>query len=124
MENEFMKRGYLLPEGCKDLSDVTKLKQKQMPEGFLSSLTPNWSFYNPTEKSSQHAAPLPPITKQVFISPGMTVKKLAALLEQKPIQIIGDLMKLGVFAMVDYVIDFKAISAVARMHGYQAIKGA
>jgi hypothetical protein len=122
MENEYMKRGYLLPEGCKDLSDVAKLKQ--MPEGFLSSLTPNWAFYNPTGKFSHQSAPLPPITRQVFISPGTTVKKLAALLEQKPIEIIEDLMKLGVFATVYDVIDFKTISEVARMHGYQAIKGA
>ena len=28
MENEFMKRGYLLPDGCKDLADALKLKQK------------------------------------------------------------------------------------------------
>jgi hypothetical protein len=29
MENEFMKRGYLLPDGCKDLMDVLKPKEQQ-----------------------------------------------------------------------------------------------
>lgn len=29
MENEFMKRGYLLPDGCKDLMDVLKLKEQK-----------------------------------------------------------------------------------------------
>jgi hypothetical protein len=31
MEHDFMKRGYLLPEGCKDLIDVLK-KSKQPPQ--------------------------------------------------------------------------------------------
>lgn len=123
MENEFMKRGYLLPEGCKDLNDVAKLKSRDVPT-VLSTVLLQTAYYNPTAKPSKQSVPLPPITRQVFIPPGTTVKKLAALLEQKPIAIIGDLMRLGVFAMVDYVIDFKAISAVARMHGFQAIKGA
>jgi hypothetical protein len=124
MENEFMKRGYLLPEGCKDLSDVAKLKPRQMPDVLLASLPEKFTFYDQTDKAPKPSAPLPPITRQVFIPPGTSVKKLAALLEQKPIEIIGDLMKLGVFAMVDYLLDFETISKVARMHGYQAIKGA
>jgi hypothetical protein len=123
MENEFMKRGYLLPDGCKDLSDVAKLKQEDVPKALTAALLQT-AYYHPTAKVSKGSASLPPITRQVFIPPGTTVQKLAALLEQKPIEIIGDLMKLGVFAMTDYVIDFKTISEVARMHGFQAIKGA
>jgi len=111
MENEFMKRGYLLPEGCKDLSDVAKLKQRREPDlSVLGLLTP------------KKFPPLPPVTKQVFIPPQTTVKKLAGLLDLKPFEIIGDLMKLGVFAMTDYLLDFKTISDVARMHGFLAIK--
>lgn len=111
MENEFMKRGYLLPDGCKDLSDVAKLKQRRVTDlSVLGLLTP------------KQFPPLPPITRQVFIPPQTTVKKLAALLDLKPFEIIGDLMKLGVFAMTDYLLDFKTISDVARMHGFLAIK--
>jgi hypothetical protein len=123
MENEFMKRGYLLPDGCKDLSDVAKLKHKDVPKVF-SAAALQAAFYDPMAKVSKGSASLPPVTRQVFIPPGTTVDKLAALLEQKPFEIIADLMTLGVFAMVNYVIDFKTISEVARMHGYQAIKGA
>jgi hypothetical protein len=31
MENEFMKRGYLLPKGCKDLGDVLMSKAQPAP---------------------------------------------------------------------------------------------
>ena len=113
MENEFMKRGYLLPEGCKDLSDVAKLKQRQLPD--LSMM----GFLGPKK-----VQPLPPITKQVFIPPQTTVEKLAGLLELRPFEIVADLMKLGIFAMTNYRLDFKTISDVARMHGFLAIKAA
>ena len=111
MENEFMKRGYLLPDGCKDLSDAAALKLKH---GKLSRLLAMTTMAMPQ-------GPLPPVTKQVFIQPQTTVKKLAALLELRPIEVVGDLMKLGVFAMVDQRLDFKTISDVAKMHGFLAI---
>jgi hypothetical protein len=110
MENEFMKRGYLLPDGCKDLTDVAKFKAKQDLPHVALALT--WRPPNP----------LPAVTRQVFIPPDTTVKKLAALLGQKPFEIIGDLMQLGMFATVDEVLEFTAISAVARLHGFEAIK--
>jgi len=54
MENDYMKRGYLLPKGCKDLNDVLKRKQKrakrarfpfpklhaQLPKGWRMKLKP------------------------------------------------------------------------------------
>jgi hypothetical protein len=111
MENEYMKRGYLLPEGCKDLSDVAKLKQKYVPDlAWLALL------------ASQKSSPLTPIKRQVFISPNTTVKKLATLLGKKPFEIVCDLVQLGTFASVDDVLQFVTISAVARMHGFEAIK--
>jgi len=114
MENEFMKRGYLLPEGCKDLSDVAKLKLNQEKlSGFFKVTT--------MAKIAMQPA-LPPITRQVLVPPNTTVKQLAALLELRPFDVIGDLMKLGIFAMTDFLIDFKTISDVARMHGFFAIK--
>ncbi len=107
-----MKRGYLLPDGCKDLSDVMALKLKQDKlSRFLALAT-----------ATMPPAPLPPITKQVFIPPQTTVKKLAAMLDLRPIEVVGDLMKVGVFAMLDQRLDFKTISEVARMHGFLAIK--
>ena len=124
MENEYMKRGYLLPEGCKDLNDVAKFKVKQMPEVLLSSLPDKVGSDNATAQSGKQSAALPPISRQVFISADTTVGKLAALLGQKPFKIICELLQLGTFASVDDLLDFKIISRVARMHGFQAIKGA
>jgi hypothetical protein len=115
MENEFMKRGYLLPEGCKDLSDVAHLKTKQDKLSQFVALTT-------MTKMAMLPAPLPPVTKQVFISPLTTVKKLADLLESQPFEILCDLRKLGVFAVMESTLDFQAISDVARMHGFLAIK--
>ncbi len=117
-----MKRGYLLPEGCKDLSDVLKLKRKDIPDILLRTLPVLPTVLNETLKPSKQTSPLPPISGQVFTPPQTTVRQLAALLGQKPFQIIGDIMLLGVFATADSMIDFKTISEVARMHGFMAIK--
>ena len=119
MENEYMKRGYLLPKGCKDLTDVAKFKQKEVSSPALSHVL---SFYNPVAKFWKSHTDMPPLSHQVFISPPTSVRKLADLLGQKPFQIIGDLMQLGVFATVDQIIDFKTVSVVARKYGFEAIK--
>ena len=123
MENEYMKRGYLLPEGCKELSDVAKLK-KPVSDVPLPKVLHKFTWDTAEVPYGKKSATLPPVTRQVFISPPTSVKKLAALLEQKPIQIICDLTQLGVWATIDSLLDFKIISRVARMHGFQAIKGA
>jgi len=115
MENEFMKRGYLLPKGCKDLSDAAKLKLNPDKLSQFVTLTA-------MTKMAMQPAPLPPVTKQVFISPQTTVKKLADLLELQPLEILGDLRKLGIFAVTESLLNFAAISDVARMHGFLAIK--
>ena len=111
MENEFMKRGYLLPNGCKDLSGAAKLPQKRLPDLRALGLLP-----------FKKDPSLPPITRQVFIPPKTTIYKLAGLLGLKPFEIAADLLKLGVFGMVDNIIDFKTICEVARIHGFLAIK--
>ncbi len=115
MENEFMKRGYLLPEGCKDLSDAANLKLKHDKLSQFVALTT-------MTKMAMQWEPLPPVSRQVFIPPQTTAKKLANLLELMPFEILRDLRKLGVFAMTDSLLDFNAISDVARMHGFLAIK--
>lgn len=109
MENEFMKRGYLLPNGCKDLSDVLKLKVQS------ATATPH-------RRSS--LASLPPVTGEMTVPSRMTVKELAETLNQKPFQIVGDLMEIGVLATVSQQIDFETISRVARKYGYTAKKEA
>ncbi len=112
MENEYMKRGYLLPDGCKDLSSVV------MPKLKLDSL----SRYLSKAVAAKSVMSLPPVTRQIVIPPKTTVKKLAVLLRQKPFRIICDLAQLGTFASVDDLLEFHMISDVARMHGFLAIR--
>lgn len=120
-----MKRGYLLPKGCKDLSDVLKLKQKQdsalLP--YLAQI-PSGASADTTLKPWKLSPPLPPVTGEIVIPPHTTVKKLAVLLGRKPFEIIGDLMQIGLFATADFLLDFDTISRIARKYGLTAIRGA
>jgi len=120
-----MKRGYLLPPGCKDLSDALKLKQKPALEAWVlgSSYVPPSKFETAPEPSAAKES-LTVIKGQIFVPPGTTVERLTTLLGQKPFQIIADLMKIGVFATMNSLLDFKTISKVARMHGFLAIMSA
>lgn len=119
-----MKRGYLLPKGCKDLNDVLKLKQKQA-EALLPFLPGSASASNdPAFKPWKLPPPLPVVTGEIVIPPHTTVKMLAALLSQNIAQIMGDLMKLGMLATPDFLLDFDTISRIARKYGLTAIRGA
>lgn len=104
MENEFMKRGYLLPNGCKDLIDVLNANVHLTP----SLLKPG------------SPKPMPPITGEINMPPGMTVGELAQALSQKPFKIIADLMGFGVFANISQPLEFEVISKVMRMYGFTA----
>jgi hypothetical protein len=106
MENDFMKRGYLLPNGCNDLADALKLKQ----------------FHQPRLRVMQHLAPPPPppIVGELVIPEQTSVLDLAKLLGQEPLKIIADVMQLGGYVSVDQILDFKTISGVARKYGFIA----
>lgn len=105
---DYGKRDYLLPPGCKDLIDVIKLEAAR------------------ESKTSQRLGELPgvppPVTGEILVAGSTTPKQLAELLGQKPFKIIADLMELGVFATVNQVVGFEAISKVARRYGYLAKK--
>ena len=105
---DYSKRDYLLPPGCKDLIDVINLESAKRTE------------------AHQHLGELrgvpPPITGDILVAGSTTVQQLAELLRQKPFKIIADLMELGVFAAVNQVVGFEAISKVARRYGYVAKK--
>jgi|SRR5215469_3169545 len=96
--DDFMKRGYLLPEGCKDLTDFSKLKSKHPPQPHpdLSSV----------------------IFGEIIVREQTTVWDLAELLGQQKSTIIADLMKLGIFITVWDSPDFEVISKVARKYGF------
>ena len=104
MDNEYLKRGYLLPEGCSDLIDVMKLKASAEPAAQGIS----WSV-----------SPLP-IASEITVPEQMTVAELAAALNQKPFRIIGDLIQSGVFATLNQVLDFETIVKVFQKYGFIA----
>ncbi len=103
-----MKRGYLLPEGCKDLIDALKLKPQHEPK-------------HPS--SQHHVSPpsLPPVIGELVIPEPTSVSDLARLLNQKPFRIIADLMQFEIFfATAKQTLDFETISSVARKYGFIA----
>jgi len=104
MENEYMRRGYLLPKGCKDLIDVLYLKGQARP------------VMKPTPLPTK---PLPPVNGVVVLPGHTTVLELAAKLEQKPFRIVADLMEFGVFATVKQALDFNTLSKVTRKYGFR-----
>ena len=120
-----MQRGYLLPEGCKDLIDVLPLKRPSPPgdwKGFIavSKLKPQVWKLKPKQHWIGAAAPLPAIVGELVVPDRSSVAQLATLLGQKPFLIIGDLLELGVFAGLHQPLDFDIISRVARKYGFIA----
>jgi hypothetical protein len=106
--DDFRKGDYLLPEGCKDLIDVLKLKPEQRPKL-------QWRKRN---------SDLPPIGGRVIIPAQTPALQLAALLNQKPSRIIADVIQLGISVTVEQQLDFWIIFIVARRHGFIAERAA
>jgi hypothetical protein len=108
MENEFMRRGYLLPDGCKDLIDALHINVQQQP-----TLTP----FKPTA-----SIPPPALVGTITVSETMTPVELAQLLHQKPFRIIADCMEFGCYVTTSGQMTFDLISKVARKYGLLAKK--
>jgi len=108
-----MKRGYLLPEGCKDLTDVPKFKPATVPPGSL-----------PKSKSAPVSLepPLPPVTGEIAFTEGMTVRQLADVLKQKPWKIMADLMAFKVMVTLNHAIPIEVVAKVARKYGFTVKK--
>ncbi|MBC8095143.1 MAG: translation initiation factor IF-2 N-terminal domain-containing protein, partial [Akkermansiaceae bacterium] len=62
---------------------------------------------------------LPADAKVIVIKPPIMVRELAEQLKQKPFVVIGDLMKLGVFATVNQAIDEATAEKVCAAHGFK-----
>jgi len=100
---DYNKRGYLLPDGCNDLIAVLTSK---------TPVKPLTTF--PSTK------PLPPIAGEVTVAERMTIRELAALLKQKPFQIIAELIELKILAKMDQELSFDLIAQLVRRYGYTA----
>jgi hypothetical protein len=140
MENEFMKRGYLLPEGCKDLADVLKLREPQhssaepsIPTGMMEQ------YYTEVEKS---LAALPPIKEEITIPEQISVWQLwqmliteksfsgpmnvgaeassqSGFISFKPYAplVFRDLRKMGLCKNGNDMLDFETVSKVLGKYG-------
>ncbi|HZL42218.1 MAG TPA: translation initiation factor IF-2, partial [Verrucomicrobiae bacterium] len=73
-------------------------------------------------QKAEPAAPklvLPADARIISIKPPIVVRDLAEQLKQKPFMIIGDLMKLGVFATVNQAIDEATAEKICANYGYR-----
>jgi hypothetical protein len=107
MDHDFMNRGYLLPEGCKDLIDVFKLK-------------PGRERRRPSPPSAAVTWPL--ITGELVVPAQTSASTLAALLNQESSRIIADVMQLGVSVDAGQQLDFWIVLIVSRKYGFLAKK--
>jgi translation initiation factor IF-2 len=62
---------------------------------------------------------LPSDAQVIIIKPPIVVRDLAEQLKQKPFVIIGDLMKVGVFATVNQAIDEKIATQICAKYGFR-----
>ncbi|HEY1490724.1 MAG TPA: translation initiation factor IF-2 [Verrucomicrobiae bacterium] len=73
----------------------------------------------PAPKESGPKLSLPADAKVIAIKPPIIVRDLADQMKQKPFVVIGDLMKLGVFATVNQAIDEATAQKVCAIHGFR-----
>jgi translation initiation factor IF-2 len=79
----------------------------------------------PAREPAKPAAPagpkinLPDTAEVIVIKPPIIVRELAEQLTQKPVIIIGDLIKLGVFATVNQAIDEKIAQQLCAKYGFK-----
>ncbi|HEX4262722.1 MAG TPA: translation initiation factor IF-2 [Verrucomicrobiae bacterium] len=73
----------------------------------------------PAPRESGPKFSLPADAKVITIKPPIVVRDLAEQMKQKPFVVIGDLMKLGVFATVNQAIDEATAQKVCALHGFR-----
>jgi hypothetical protein len=109
MENEFMKRGYLLPDGCKDMIQTLKL-----PLGTQNECNTQAWFRKILEAIPQEV----PIKGALEIPKKIFMGKLAAMLDKEPYPIICRMMLLGIFPHER--LDFETAAVIAKKYGFIA----
>jgi hypothetical protein len=120
VENDFMKRGFLLPDGCKDLIDVLKPKAHPMAMPGWTSCQPQLKQFTAALPASKHPTTLPPIVGEMVIPEQTSVSQLAVLLGQKPFKIVAEVLHLGFFVSAKQPLSFEIISSVVRKYGFIA----
>ena len=126
MENEFMNRGYLLPDGCKDLKDAW------LPKGGACGtwMMPMSGVFTPEEFKKMGVEQFfkaACFAKSKFkgmleVPEQVSVLQLATMLNQNMSKIFADLLEIGGLPAVKEQLDFITISKIARKYGYIAKK--
>ncbi|MEK7707931.1 MAG: translation initiation factor IF-2 [Verrucomicrobiota bacterium] len=109
-KTEFMRRG-----------DIRRVRGGVPPSGARVATPQKISAESRAAELSK-AAPkivLPSDAQVITIKPPIVVRELAEQLKQKPFIIIGDLMKLGVFANVNQAIDEKIATQICAKYGFK-----
>lgn len=115
-----MNRGYLLPDGCKDLMDAWKAKELSHPFSFLPAIKPgmgggHWMTY-PMPLKAPHYKGMLTVPAQI------SVLELATMLNQNMSRIFADLLEIGGLAAVKEQLDFATIQKIAWKYGFIAKK--
>ena len=107
MDDDFLGRGFLLPDGWKDWA-----------EHYCGSPTPpESSIAKPMMNVTWSQSPFPIIHGKMRIPEKMTVRELAVALSKKTFQIVGDLIPLKIFAKQTTELDFNTIAIILRKYG-------
>ena len=116
---DYSKRDYLLPDGCKDLLDVLKLKQLEAGGDTAPSFEDFLSLcqLKPWVKHSAVTLPNQSIPEEIVVDEPITVRELAELLNQKPSQLVADLMSLNILTTLNHALDFETVSKIAAKYG-------
>jgi len=113
LNTDYSERDCSLPPGCKDLIDVLRLEAER--EAKISPV-PAWKTGPDAGSGTAPHANL----QLAEIAHPVAVKELAALLGQKPFQIVADLIELKVMANVNQRITFEFAARVAQKYGFVA----
>jgi hypothetical protein len=133
MTPEQYQRSYLLPPGCKDLIDVLRLQELVQDAGLpplhsgqaaitgAETFSKVWKL-DKTKLKAKPAVSLPDpgFFLEVQLGERVTVQFLVSVLGRKPVQILSDLMDLGVFVSEDATINFEDAAKVLRKYGLKA----
>ena len=109
-----MKRGYLLPEGCKDLIDVFRSSLARQRRERLRALERQKLM----ERLRVLHGLIPPIVGEIKISGPMRVEDLASALKQQVARIMIDVMELEIFVPPQVLLGHQEIAWVALKYGY------
>lgn len=124
LPSDFPLRGGLLPEGCKDLLDVIRQKEREGKETTSAIVAELLEALKKEVAQGKMAmgtlANLPVPGSVIEIGPEITVMDLAAKVGRKPFQIMAVLITMQVFVTnMTKTIEFEVAEKIARQFGFE-----